>query len=138
MKENYQIYLPYQFHQRPHSVDRDAKLSNKKMKTMFLSNMSKIRRLTSTFFPIKHEGSMILFPLSYRMSLYLCVCLSVCLCICLFIENWISRSLWLYFCFLFFAPYFVFPIVSCPNTETTPQAHDLKFFSSQQISPVSH
>ena len=23
MKENYQIYLPYQFHWRPHSVDRE-------------------------------------------------------------------------------------------------------------------
>ena len=53
MKENYQIYLPYQFHRRPHSVDWDAQLSHKKMKTMFLSNMSKSRRLTSTFFPIR-------------------------------------------------------------------------------------
>ena len=52
MKENYQIYLPYQFHLRAHSLDREPKLSHKKMKTMFLSNMSKSRRLTSTFFPI--------------------------------------------------------------------------------------
>ena len=35
---------------RPHSVDRDPQLSNKKRKTMFLSNMSKSWRLTSTFF----------------------------------------------------------------------------------------
>ena len=41
MKENYQIYLPYQFHWRPHSALRDPQLSNKKMKTMFLSDMSK-------------------------------------------------------------------------------------------------
>ena len=53
MKENYQINLPYQFHLRAHSVDREPKLSHKKMKTMFLWNMSKSRRLTSTFFPIK-------------------------------------------------------------------------------------
>ena len=53
MKENYQIYLPYQFHRRPHSVDWDPQLANKKIKTMFLSNMSKGRRLTSTFFPIR-------------------------------------------------------------------------------------
>ena len=55
MKENYQIYLPYQFHWRPQSLDRVSKLSNKKMKTLFLWNMSKSRRLTSTFFPIKTE-----------------------------------------------------------------------------------
>ena len=59
MKENYQIYLPYQFHRRPHSVDWDAKLSHKKMKTMFLSNMSKSRRLTSTFFPISLWENMV-------------------------------------------------------------------------------
>ena len=41
MKENYQIYLPYQFHWRPHSVGGDSQLPNKKMKTLFLSNMSK-------------------------------------------------------------------------------------------------
>ena len=34
-------------------VDREPQLPNKKMKTMFLSNMSKSRRLTSTFFPIR-------------------------------------------------------------------------------------
>ena len=32
-------------------VGGDAKLSHKKMKTLFLSNKSKSRRLTSTFFP---------------------------------------------------------------------------------------
>ena len=53
MKENYQIYLPYQFHWRPQSVGGDAQLPHKKMKTLFLSNMSKSRRLTLTFFPIK-------------------------------------------------------------------------------------
>ena len=53
MKENNQIYLPYQFRLRVQSLDRDSQLSNKKMKTMFLSNMSKSRRLTSTFFPDK-------------------------------------------------------------------------------------
>ena len=52
MKENYQIYLPYQFHWRAHLVGGDPQLSHKKMKTLFLSNMSKSRRLTSTFFPI--------------------------------------------------------------------------------------
>ena len=51
MKENYQIYLPYQFRLRDQSVGGDSQLSNKKMKTMFLSNMSKSRGLTSTFFP---------------------------------------------------------------------------------------
>ena len=52
MKENYPIYLPYQFHWRPQSALGDPQLPNKKMKTPFLSNMSKSRRLTSTFFPI--------------------------------------------------------------------------------------
>ena len=52
MKENYQIYLPYQFRLRDQSAGRDPQLSHKKMKTLFLSNMSKSRRLTSTFFPI--------------------------------------------------------------------------------------
>ena len=55
MKENYQIYLSYQFHWRLHSALWDPQLANKKMKTMFLSNMSKSRRLTSTFFPIMKE-----------------------------------------------------------------------------------
>ena len=36
---------------RAQSLDRDAQLPNKKMKTMFLSNMSKSQRLPSTFFP---------------------------------------------------------------------------------------
>ena len=53
IKENYQIYLSYQFHWRPHVVGGDPQLPNEKMKTLFLSNMSKSRRLTSTFFPIK-------------------------------------------------------------------------------------
>ena len=52
MKKNYQIYLPYQFHRGPQSVDREPQFPNKKMKTIFLWNMSKSRRLTSTFFPI--------------------------------------------------------------------------------------
>ena len=52
-KENYPIFLPYQFHWRAHSVGGDSKRPNKKMKTMFLSNMSKSRRLTSTFFSIR-------------------------------------------------------------------------------------
>ena len=55
MKANYQIYLPYQFHWRAQSVDWNAQLSYKKMKTMFLSNMSKSRRLTLTFFPINSD-----------------------------------------------------------------------------------
>ena len=41
MKENYQIYLPSQFHWRPHSVGGEPQLPHKKMKTLFLSNMSK-------------------------------------------------------------------------------------------------
>ena len=61
MKENYPIYLPYQFHWRPHSVGGDSQLSHKKMKTLFLSNMSKSRRLTWTFFPI--------YPLQMEISL---------------------------------------------------------------------
>ena len=52
MKKNYQIYSPYQFHWRPQSVGGDSQFPPKKMKTLFLSNMSKSRRLTSTFFPI--------------------------------------------------------------------------------------
>ena len=52
MKENYQIYLLYQFHWRAQSAGWDPQLPNKKMKTMFPSNMSKSRRLTSTFFPM--------------------------------------------------------------------------------------
>ena len=51
MKENYPIYLPYQFHWRPQSALGDPQLPNKKMKTPFLSNMLKSQRLTSTFFP---------------------------------------------------------------------------------------
>ena len=49
MKENYQIYLPYQFHRRPQSAGWVPRFPHKKMKTMFLSNMSKSRRLTLTF-----------------------------------------------------------------------------------------
>ena len=37
------------------SVDGDAQLPNKKMKTLFFWNMSKSRRLTSTFFPISRR-----------------------------------------------------------------------------------
>ena len=52
MKEKYQIYLPHQFRPRVQSAGWVPQLSNKKMKTLFLSNMSKSWRLTSTFFPI--------------------------------------------------------------------------------------
>ena len=51
MKENFQIYLPYQFCLRVQSVNGDAQLSHEKMKTLFFWNMSKSRRLTLTFFP---------------------------------------------------------------------------------------
>ena len=51
MKENYRIYFPYQFHWRPHSISGEPQFPYKKMKTLFLSNVSKSRRLTSTFFP---------------------------------------------------------------------------------------
>ena len=51
MKENYQIYIPYQFHLSNHLFNRVSKLLYKKIKTMFLWNMSKSRRLTLTFFP---------------------------------------------------------------------------------------
>ena len=51
MKENYQIYLPYQCHWRAHLPLEEPQLPHKKMKTLFLSNMSKSWRLTSTFFP---------------------------------------------------------------------------------------
>ena len=39
MKENHQIYLPYKLHWRSQSVGGDPQLPNKKMKTLFLSNM---------------------------------------------------------------------------------------------------
>ena len=51
MKENYQINLPSQFHLRAQSGGQEPELPYEKMKTMFLSNMSKSRRLTLTFFP---------------------------------------------------------------------------------------
>ena len=51
MKENHQIYLLYQFCLKDQLVDGDAQISYKKMKTLFLSIMSKSRRLISTFFP---------------------------------------------------------------------------------------
>ena len=38
MKENYLICFPYQFHGRADTARWDAKLPNKKMKTMILSN----------------------------------------------------------------------------------------------------
>ena len=71
MKENYQIYLPYQFHWRAQSVDWDAQLSHKKMKTMFLTNMSKSRRLTSTFFPImlSHGCFSFIYSFLFRFSI---------------------------------------------------------------------
>ena len=52
MKENCHIYLPCLIRPRVQSAERDSQLPNKKMKTIFLSNMSESRRLTSTFFPI--------------------------------------------------------------------------------------
>ena len=76
--------LPYQFHWRPHSVDWEPQLSNKKMKKTFLWNMSKSQRLTSTFFPMTHieikrdwptdvaicAGSTGLSVLDYKTSMY--------------------------------------------------------------------
>ena len=53
MKENYQIILPCRFHPKEQSVNWVSKLCHKKIKTMFLWNASKSRRLTSSFFPIK-------------------------------------------------------------------------------------
>ena len=41
MKENFEIYLSHQFCWRDDLVDQDSQLSHKKMKTMFLGNMSK-------------------------------------------------------------------------------------------------
>ena len=73
MKENYQIYLPYQFHQRPHSVGGDSQLSHKKMKTLFLSNMSKSRRLTSTFFPIKFNMILTFFGYLFWLKKSHCI-----------------------------------------------------------------
>ena len=61
MKENFKIYLPYKFHWRAHSVGGVPQLSHKKMKTLFFSNMSKSRRLTSTFFPTILEKKSFLF-----------------------------------------------------------------------------
>ena len=56
MKENYQIYLSYQFHWRPQSAGRDPQLSHKKMKTMFLSNMSTSQKTDFDFFLEKKES----------------------------------------------------------------------------------
>ena len=56
MKENYQIYIPYQFCPRVQSAGRDPQLPNKKMKTLFLSNTVEPRNNgfqgTSSFFPV--------------------------------------------------------------------------------------
>ena len=41
MKENHQIYLPYQFRLSARSLGGDAQLSHKKMETIFLWNMSR-------------------------------------------------------------------------------------------------
>ena len=51
MKENYPIYVSCKFYWTLQSAGWDFKLSHKKIKTLFLSNMSKSRRLTQTFFP---------------------------------------------------------------------------------------
>ena len=50
-KERELSNLLNQFCLRVQSVNGDAQLSHEKMKTLFLWNMSKSRRLTSTFFP---------------------------------------------------------------------------------------
>ena len=50
MKENYQIYVPSQFHWRPHSVGGDPQLSHKKMKTLFLEYVKK-SKTDFDFFP---------------------------------------------------------------------------------------
>ena len=47
MKENYQIFLPYQFRLSAHLLDQEPEFSHKKTKTMFLWNLSKRRRLTN-------------------------------------------------------------------------------------------
>ena len=47
------LFTLYYLHWRPQSARWDSQLTNEKMKTMFLSNTSKSRRPTSTFFPIK-------------------------------------------------------------------------------------
>ena len=65
MKENYPNYLPYQFHWTPQSVDWEPQLPNKKMKTLFLWNMSKSRRLTLIFFP---DNSLSLWQLIHGIS----------------------------------------------------------------------
>ena len=52
MKENYQIYLLYQFHWRPHSLNRDPQLPHKKMKTLFLEYVKK-SKTDFDFFPDK-------------------------------------------------------------------------------------
>ena len=68
MKENYPIYLPYQFHWRPQSALGDPQLPNKKMKTLFLWNMLKSRRLTLIFFP---DNSLSLWQLIHGISSFL-------------------------------------------------------------------
>ena len=50
MKENYQIYLLYQFCLRDQSVDRDPQLSHKKMKTLSLEYVKK-SKTDFDFFP---------------------------------------------------------------------------------------
>ena len=62
MKENNQIYLSYKFHWRPQSALGDSQFFNKKMKTLFLLNMSKSGRLTSTFFRLKGQSLCLKLP----------------------------------------------------------------------------
>ena len=52
MKENYQIYLAYQFYWRPHWVDQEPQFLHKKMKAMFLKYVKKSKTDLNFFFPI--------------------------------------------------------------------------------------
>ena len=91
MKENYQIYLPYQFHWRPQSVGGDAQLSHKKMKTLFLTNMSKSRRLTSTFFPMIENKQNIAPSLISRFA-FLCFFFKLHHQLCIYLLSVASES----------------------------------------------
>ena len=91
MKENYQIYLPYQFHLRDQLVGGDSQLPNKKMKTLFLSNMSKSRRLASTFFPMIEDEQIIAPSLISRFA-FLCFFFKLHHQLCIYLLSVASES----------------------------------------------
>ena len=89
MKENYQIYLPYQFHRRPQSAGWVPRFPHKKMKTMFLSNKWKSRSLTSTFFPLNESFHI----LHYTWLLYEMITQPFCF---FFFCRWEKKYIYVY------------------------------------------